>query len=425
MSFKKVLIITYYWPPAGGSGVQRWLKFSKYLPENGWKPYVFTPDSPSFEIKDEDLLSDIHPETEVWKTPIWEPYKIKDKLLGKSESSNTGIIQDKTSTKNKMLNWIRGNVFVPDPKVFWVKPSIKLLTKKIKKEGITHIISTGPPHSMHLIALGLKKKNVDLKWVADFRDPWSELDLLEEFHLTKKSKQKYRDLEKEVLVNADVTLTVSESWVESFKDLGSSNVKLITNGFDEDDFNVKKIENDKFIIGHFGLLNHLRNPRNLWKTLNDLCDENPDFNEKLEIRLSGNIDTEVLQNITQYFHLKNKIKVLGYLSHKDVLKQYNSSSVLLLLLFNSESGKGNYPGKIFEYFAAKRSILAFGPEDSDTEKLIQKTKTGVFFTYEDTELKKEVLNLFYNDSKTILSTDFKGFSRKNLTKDLSKLLNNI
>ncbi len=422
---EKVLIITYYWPPAGGSGVQRWLKFSKYLPENGWKPYIFTPDSPSFEIKDEDLLSDIHPETEVWKTPIWEPYKIKDKLLGKSESSNTGIIQDKTSTKNKMLNWIRGNVFVPDPKVFWVKPSIKLLTKKIKKEGITHIISTGPPHSMHLIALGLKKKNVDLKWVADFRDPWSELDLLEEFHLTKKSKQKYRDLEKEVLVNADVTLTVSESWVESFKDLGSSYVRLITNGFDEDDFNVKKIENDKFIIGHFGLLNHLRNPRNLWKTLNDLCDENPDFNEKLEIRLSGNIDTEVLQNITQYFHLKNKIKVLGYLSHKDVLKQYNSSSVLLLLLFNSESGKGNYPGKIFEYFAAKRSILAFGPEDSDTEKLIQKTKTGVFFTYDEIELKKEILNLFHNDINTISSNKIEGFSRKKLTKDLSKLLNNI
>ncbi len=422
---KKVLIITYYWPPAGGSGVQRWLKFSKYLPENGWKPYIFTPDSPSFNIKDEDLLSDIHPETEVWKNPIWEPYKIKDKLLGKSESSNTGIIQDKTSTKNKMLNWIRGNVFVPDPKVFWVKPSIKLLTKKIKKEGITHIISTGPPHSMHLIALGLKKKNVDLKWVADFRDPWSELDLLEEFHLTKKSKQKYRKLEKEVLVNADVTLTVSESWVESFKYLGSNNVKLITNGFDEDDFDVKNIENDKFIIGHFGLLNHLRNPKNLWKTLSDLCDENPDFNEKLEIRLSGNIDTEVLQNITQYFHLKNKVKVLGYLSHKDVLKQYNSSSVLLLLLFNSKSGKGNYPGKIFEYFATKRSILAFGPEDSDTEKLIQKTKTGVFFTYDEIELKKEILTLFHNESKTISSTDFKGFSRKKLTKDLSKLLNNI
>ena len=425
MSFKKVLIITYYWPPAGGSGVQRWLKFSKFLPENGWKPYIFTPDSPSFEIKDEDLLSDIHPETEVWKSPIWEPYTLKDKLLGKSESSNAGIIQEKTSTKNKMLNWVRGNFFVPDPKVFWVKPSIKLLDQKIKEKEITHIVSTGPPHSMHLIALGLKKKNPDLKWVADFRDPWSELDLLEEFHLTKKSKQKYRKLEKEVLVNADVTLTVSESWVESFKVLGSNNVKLITNGFDEDDFDVKELESDKFIIGHFGLLNHLRNPKNLWKILNDLCDENPDFNEKLEIRLSGNIDTEVLQNITQYFYLKNKVKILGYLSHKDVLKQYNSSSVLLLLLFNSESGKGNYPGKIFEYFASKRAILAFGPEDSDTEKLIQKIKTGVFFTYDEMELKKEILNLFHNDLNAISSTEIEGFSRKKLTKDLSELLNKI
>ena len=143
---------------------------------------------------------------------------------------------------------------------------------------------------MHLIALGLKKKNPDLKWVADFRDPWSELDLLEEFHLTKKSKQKYRKLEKEVLENADVTLTVSESWVKSFKSLGSSNVKLITNGFDEDDFDVRQLESDKFIIGHFGLLNHLRNPRNLWKTLNDLCDENPDFKISLL-----NLDVDVYE----------------------------------------------------------------------------------------------------------------------------------
>jgi len=422
---KKVLIITYYWPPAGGSGVQRWLKFSKYLPENGWKPYIFTPDSPSFDVKDEDLLTDIHEEIEVWKTPIWEPYSLKDKLFGKSESSNAGVIQNKYSTKNKIMNWVRGNLFIPDPKVFWVTPSIKLLNKKIKEEGITHVVSTGPPHSMHLIALGLKKQNPNLKWVADFRDPWSELDLLEEFYLTKKSKHKYKTLEKEVLVNADVTLTVSETWVVSFKILGSKNVKLITNGFDEDDFEVRERESDKFIIGHFGLLNHLRNPKNLWKTLNNLCDENPDFNEKLEIRLSGNIDTEVLQNITQYFHLKNKVKMLGYLSHKDVLKQYNSSSVLLLLLFNSESGKGNYPGKIFEYFAAKRAILAFGPEDSDTEKLIQKTKTGVFFTYDKIELKKEILNLFHNNVNSVESTEIKGFSRKKLTKDLSELLNNI
>jgi glycosyltransferase involved in cell wall biosynthesis len=422
---KKVLIITYYWPPAGGSGVQRWLKFSKYLPENGWKPYIFTPDSPSFQIKDEDLFSDIHIETEVWKTPIWEPYSLKDKLFGKSESSNAGIIQDKYSVKNKIMNWVRGNIFIPDPKVFWVRPSIKLLSKKIKEEGITHVVSTGPPHSMHLIALGLKKQNSDLKWISDFRDPWSELDLLNEFHLTKKSKKKYRKLEKEVLQNADVTLTVSETWVESFKRLGSKNVKLITNGFDEEDFTVKEKENDKFIIGHFGLLNHLRNPKNLWKTLHDLCDENPDFNEKLQIRLSGNIDTEVLQNITQYFHLKNKVEVLGYLSHKEVLREYNESSVLLLLLFNSESGIGNYPGKIFEYFASKRPILGFGPKESDTQKLMEKTESGNYHYYEDVNLKENIISLFENKEEFVVSDEINNFTRKKLTKQLSVLLNKM
>ena len=421
----KVLIITYYWPPSGGSGVQRWLKFSKYLPQNGWKPIIYTPISPSFDIEDKDLLNDIQNDVEVWKTSIWEPYSLRDKLFGRSENSNAGIIQDKSSLKNKIFNWIRGNLFIPDPKIFWVKPSIKYLSKKLKEEKVTHIVSTGPPHSMHLIALGLKKKNPKLKWIADFRDPWSELDLLDEFNLSKRSRIKYQKLEREVLDNSDVCLTVSETWVDSFKRLGSKNVKLITNGFDEDDFNVLKKESDTFVIGHFGLLNHLRNPKNLWKTLNEICDENPEFNEKLEIRISGNVDTEVLQSITQYFHLKGKLRVLGYLSHKEVLNEYNNSSILLLLLFNSESGKGNYPGKIFEYFASQRYILAFGPNNSDTQNLMKKIHVGHYFTYENKNLKEKILDLFNESSKVNTSDDIHEFTRKNLTKKLSDLLNEI
>jgi len=422
---KKVLIITYYWPPAGGSGVQRWLKFTKYLPENGWNPIIYTPDSPSFDVKDEDLLSDIHPEVEVWKSPIWEPYSLKEKIFGKSESSNAGIIHDKSSTKNQILNWIRGNIFIPDPKVYWVKPSIKFLSKKIQEEEITHIVSTGPPHSMHLIALGLKKRLPNLKWIADFRDPWSELDLLEDFKLSQKSRKKYQELEREVLESADTTLTVSEAWVESFKRLGSSNVQLITNGFDEEDFVEEEKKNDNFVIGHFGLLNHLRNPKNLWKALNDICEEDPEFKDKLEIRLSGNIDTEVLQSITQNFHLKNKVLHLEYLSHKEVLNQYYQSSVLLLLLFNSKSGKGNYPGKIFEYFAAKRPILAFGPKESDTKELINKTKSGTYYLYQEENLKQDILDLFNNKNEFESSKEIMSFTRKKLTKKLSDLLDKM
>jgi len=423
---KKVLIISYYWPPAGGSGVQRWLKFVKYLPNNNWKPIIYTPENPYIEIKDEKLLSNIPEEAEIWKTPIWEPYTLKDQLLGKeNKTQSSGVVSNKKSLKNILLNWVRGNAFIPDPKVYWVKPSVKYLLNKIKQHKIEHIITTGPPHSMHLIGLALKKEIPSLKWIADFRDPWSELDLLDEFHLSNSSRKKHQDLEKQVLQNADVALTVSETWVKDLKRLGGNRVELITNGYDTADFDSKPKTHDKFIIGHYGLLNHLRNPKNLWKVLNSLCEENTEFNSKLEIHLSGNIDGEVIAEIESYPSLKGKIKHLGYLSHAEVLEQYNEASVLLLLLFNSKSGVGNYPGKIFEYFAAKKPILAFGPKESDIEKLIEKTKTGVFFTYDEMELKKEILNLFHNDGNHLASTEIEGFSRKKLTTDLSELLNSI
>jgi len=422
---KKVLIISYYWPPAGGSGVQRWLKFSKYLPKYGWKPIIYTPENPYFEIKDEKLLSNVPAEAEIWKKTIWEPYVLKDKLFGKgNRNQSAGVISNKNSLKNKVLNWIRGNIFIPDPKVYWVKSSVKFLKKKIKEEGIRHIITTGPPHSMHLIGLALKKQNLGLKWIADFRDPWSELDLLDEFHLSKSSRDKHKKLEREVLQTADMTLTVSESWVNDLKRLGAKNVALITNGYDSTDFNLKLKKTDKLIIGHYGLLNHLRNPINLWETLNQLCKENKVLNSKLEIHLSGNIDTDVISKIKSYTYLKGKVKELGYLSHTQVLQEYNEASVLLLLLFNSDTGKGNYPGKIFEYFAAKKPILAFGPSESDTGNLIAKTNSGIYFSYDEANLRQAVFDLLEKRKKFEFS-DMEDFSREKLTKDLSELLNKL
>lgn len=422
---KKVLIITYYWPPSGGSGVQRWLKFTKYLPKYNWQPIIYTPENPYFEVKDKALLNDIPSEAKIWKTPIWEPYALKDKLFGKgSESQSAGVITNKKSLKNKVFNWVRGNVFIPDPKIYWVKPSVKVLLKKILEEDIHHIITTGPPHSMHLIGLGLKKAMPNLKWIADFRDPWSELDLFNEFQLNNSSMKKHKDLEREVLQTADVTLTVSETWVKDLKRLGGDRVELITNGYDADDFELKPKINDKFIIGHYGLLNHLRNPKNLWKSLNSLCEENTEFNAKLEIHLSGNIDAEVIAEIESYSCLKAKVKQLGYLSHAQVLEQYNQADVLLLLLFNSKSGIGNYPGKIFEYFAAQKPILAFGPISSDAERLIKNTNTGKYFSYDDTNLKTDILDLFNNPNNFDFE-NMENFSREKLTYDLANLLNNL
>ena len=138
---RKLLIITYYWPPSGGSGVQRWLKFTKYLPKYKWTPVVFTPENPYSELHDELLLEEISNETEVCKIPIWEPYTLKDRFFGKVEiSQGSGIVSNKKSFKNKFFNWIRGNCFIPDPKVYWVDPSVRFLKDKIQNEGILSLI---------------------------------------------------------------------------------------------------------------------------------------------------------------------------------------------------------------------------------------------------------------------------------------------
>ena len=422
---RKVLIISYYWPPSGGSGVQRWLKFSKYLPKYGWLPIIYTPENPYYEIFDDKLLEDISKEIEIWKTPIWEPYNLKNKVFGKrSRTQSTGIISNRNSFKNIMFNWIRGNMYIPDPKIHWVKPSVNFLQDKIKNEEIEYIITTGPPHSMHLIGLELKKIFLNLKWIADFRDPWSELDLLDEFHLNNRSRKKHKELERQVLRIADCCLTVSESWVKDLKRLGASSVELITNGFDAENFKFSVEKDDKFIIGHYGLLNHLRNPKKLWNILNKICEENPEFSSNLEIHLSGNIDNDILTNIKSYPYLRDKLKNLGYLSHSDVLEQYMKTSLLLLLLFNTKSGIGNYPGKIFEYFAAKRPILAFGPENSDTKRLINKTDTGFYFSFDDENFQKAILDV-YNNKYRFKQLEIDRFSREHLTGELSRLLNRL
>ena len=422
---KKVLIISYYWPPSGGSGVQRWLKFSKFLPKYGIKPYVYTPKNPTIELIDNELTKQISNDVTVWKKKIYEPYSIKNIFSKKSKKTETsGVISN--SKSGYIFNWIRGNFFIPDPKILWIKPSINYLEKKLIENSIDTIISTGPPHSMHLIALALKNK-LNLKWIADFRDPWSELDMLNEFHLTKSSINRHKSLENQVLKKCDICLTVSEKWVKMFSELGARNVKLITNGFDEDDFKVStEISVDKFVIGHFGLINHLRNPTMLWKALNQICEENKDFGSKLEIRLSGNIDLNILSKIENFKYLKGKIKNLGYLSHSEVIKQYNKSNVLLLLLFNSESGKGNYPGKVFEYFATQKPILSFGPSESDTKELFTEFNKAFYHSYDDSiDIIKKTIEILFSKNYKSDNYDLKRFTRENLTKELADLIISI
>lgn len=429
-SQKKILIITYYWPPAGGPGVQRWLKFAKYLPEFGWKPVIYTPENPSYPLLDESLMKDVPKDLEIVKTKIWEPYQLAEKLNKSNKKFKAGQfdVGKNQSWKSKLSIWVRGNFFIPDARVFWVKPSVKFLEQYLKENQIEVVLTSGPPHSLHLIGLHLKKKLPNLKWVADFRDPWTEISYYKHLKLTKSSDQKHRQLESEVFKNADITLATSYTDAENFRKNGA-NALCITNGFDESDSNTQILKFSetptKFTLSYIGVLEQLRNPENLWKVLNDLVTENAEFAEKFTLKFAGRVDDKILNSIEDS-NLKNHILNLGYLSHDKAIEEMQTSEILLITNFPNDSSKGIIPGKIFEYLATGKQIISFGPKDADVSKILNETQAGKHFSYDDSgKIKEFILDKFELWKEGNLSENTQNieqFSRKNLTKKLAEIL---
>lgn len=431
MEQKKILIITYYWPPAGGPGVQRWLKFAKYLPDFGWKPIIYTPENPSYPLLDETLMKDVPENIEMVRTKIWEPYQLAEKLNKSNKKFKAGQfdVGKNQSWKSKLSIWVRGNFFIPDARVFWVKPSVTFLEKYLKENKIDTIVTSGPPHSLHLIGLGLKNKMPDLKWVADFRDPWTEISYYKHLKLTKSSDKKHRQLENAVFKNADITLATSYTDAENFRKAGA-NAFCITNGYDESDSGKKakgqNLQNGQaFNLSYIGVLEQLRNPENLWKALDELIKENAEFAADFKLKFVGRIDDKILHSI-ENSSLKNHILNLGYLSHGKAVEEMQNSNLLLITNFPNESSRGIIPGKIFEYLASGKQILSFGPDKADVAKILEETQAGKHFSYQDTEnIKKFILEkyeLWKNDSLIENTQHIEQFSRKNLTQQLTEVL---
>ena len=441
MKQKKTLIISYYWPPAGGPGVQRWLKFVKYLPDFGWEPTVFIPENPSYPIVDETLQKDVPKNLKMIKTKIWEPYQLAEKFGKDNKKFKAGQfdVGENQSWKAKLSIFVRGNFFIPDARVFWVKPSVEFLEKYLKVNHYDVLVTTGPPHSLHLIGLNLKKKLPNLKWIADFRDPWTEISYYKHLKLTKIADKKHRKLESEVFKNADVTLATSYTDAENFRKKGA-NAYCITNGFDVDASTTLSVTEEnsktlplsnsttKFTLSYIGVLEQLRNPDILWETLNDLVQENADFKRDFELKFVGRLDDKILQKI-ESSALKSNLTNLDYQTHDIALKHMQDSSVLLMTNFPQESSKGIIPGKIFEYLATGKTILSFGPKDADVEKILIETKAGKHFGYEEKEnLKKFILESYENWKSGTLNQNAENieqFSRKNLTQKLVDLMNKI
>ena len=418
---KKVLIITYYWPPSGGGGVMRWLKMSKFLPELGWQPIIYTPENPDPSVIDESLLKEIHPEIIELKTPIWEPYEFYRKLTGKKSGTKfkAGYISEASggNWKSRLSVFIRGNLLIPDPRKFWIKPSIKYLSKYLKENPVDLIISTGPPHSMHLIALGLKNL-FNIPWIADFRDPWTDIDFYHKLKLTRLADKRHKTLEKRVLLTADHVVTVSPGCAADLERIAQRKIEIIYNGFDPTDYQFDKTEPDKtFTISHFGAFNKDRNPVALWSALKILSETETDFKRLLRIQLIGQTDESIINDVRKN-NLEENLVVVDHLPHMEGLVQLSKSQVLLLPLNDAPNVKGILPGKMYEYMALRRPIIALGPTDADYAGILRETNAGTPLNFDDVKGIKETLHnyfqLFKANKLEVESGAYEKYSRKNL-----------
>ena len=425
---KRALVITYYWPPAGGPGVQRWLKFVTYFKEFGIEPVVFIPDNPHYPLQDKSIVSEIPEGIEIIRFPIKEPYGFA-KIFSKKKTNqvSSGIITNKNqSVLEKLLLWIRGNFFIPDARIGWVKPAVGFLKEYLAKNDMDIVISSGPPHSLHLIGMALKEE-LGIKWVADFRDPWTTIHYHQSLRLNKRAQKKHLKLESKVLNNSDLVVVTSARTKKEFQKITSVPIEVISNGYDI----LEKIEPNldaQFSIAHIGSLLTNRNPELLWEILSELKDENKVFSKNLLIKLVGVVSEDVLKSLA-VFGLTENYKILGYVSHQEAIQIQHDAQVLLLVEMDSPETKSIIPGKLFEYVAANRPILAIGPEGSDVEGIIKETNTGVYFKYTDKKKLKQQLQLYYEAylkaNLNVNSKNIEKYSRSALTKSLSTILLNI
>lgn len=425
---KKVLIITYYWPPSGGSGVQRWLKFAKYLRGFSWESIIYTPHQGEFPVIDKSLEKDVPQNLEIIKTPIREPYNLYKKITGNKDAQTVSFLKEgKSGIIQKMFQWVRGNFFIPDPRIFWVKPSIKFLAGYLKENPVNIVVTTGPPHSLHLIGLGLKRK-LNVTWVADFRDPWTNIDYYKDLYLTKWADKRHRELEKDVLSTADTVVTVGETLANELQNLGAKRTVVITNGYDSDDYKSVSSASNDFSFVHVGLLSKTRSHPALWRAFANFLQKIPEAKSELKIKLVGKTDYSAIQEIKRA-GIEAFVEKINYVDHEEVVRIQQGAWIFLLPINRTPNSKGIISGKIFEYMAAGKPILAIGDTDGDVAQIISDSNSGVIFDFDDVSgisgyMEKMYLE-FKRNFRQVSTSNIEKYSRRELTQKLARELNHL
>ena len=411
--------------------MQRWVKFCKYLPAEGWQPVVYAPENADYPSLDPTLEADLPKDLEVLRGRIWEPYAAYRKLLGGKNASTqvTEISSGKKTWKQRLSLWIRANLFVPDPRVGWVKPSVKTLKAYLAEHPVDVIVTTGPPHSVHLIGLQLHKA-LGTPWIPDFRDPWSRMYYLKYLPMTEKTWKKLRRQEQTVLDSCSTVLACTPLVQEEFQAQTHTPVACITNGFDEADFAERLLPrwDGHFNITHTGLFAADGNPLALWKVLGILAASEPGFREDLRIRLVGKVDKEILESI-KAAGLSANVVALGPQNHATAILEQRAATILILPMRNDAQYRPILPGKLFEYLAARRPILGIGQEDGAMARVLFSAKAGITADWEDTAPMRAFLANAWRQhcegGVPATDGDISPYTRRNLTHALAQLLSQV
>ncbi len=430
---KKVLLITYYWPPAGGIGVLRCLKIAKYLRNFGWEPVVYTAENAHYPGLDASNERDIPPGITVLRQPIWEPYHIYKFLTKKKPNAivnNVFYVQDrKPGFMHHLSVWVRSNFFIPDARAAWIAPSVSFLKQYLAENHVDAIFSNGPPHTNTRIAT-LLKKQTGIPWLADFQDPWTQVDYYQMLHLTPWGDRRHRRMEQDAFRHADRITIVSPTWKKDLESIGANNVSVVPWGYDPEDYkDLPSTEHNKFSITHLGILGHDRNPPVLFRVLQQLCDQEPGFRETLELRLVGQVDFSVVEALRQA-GLETCTSLPGNVPRQEALRYTASSTVLLLLLNRQPNAMGRIPGKLFEYLAVKRPILVLGPKDADAGRIVEECGSGTTLPYDDIEGIRQAIVRLYRQFRSgalakPLSNAIESYSNIHLTGRFAALLDEI
>ena len=435
---KRVLIITYYWPPTGGSGVQRWVKFARYLPQEGWQPVIYTPENPEQLAVDTTLEAEVPAEAEIIKTRITEPYELYKKFLRKSGHSKEAVEVNPVNAQNKsflqkVAMWIRGNLFRPDPRCMWIGPSVRFLKKYLKEHPVDLIVSTGPPQSMHLIGRRLARET-GLPWVADFRDPWTKIFYFKHLSMMKSTVKWHERMERKVLDEADTVVAVSPLVQKEFQEMTQTPVELITNGFDENDFiaaghpEAAGGADADFVITHTGLFAADGNPTVLWEVLAEKCLNDKQFKEKLKIKLIGRTDIQITEALEKAGLTENCID-MGYQPHAAAVEEQRKASLLILPLRKEPEYKAVLPGKLFEYMASMRPVLGIGQPDGAMSMILNQTKTGVVLDWNDRKSIARYVDFCWEKHKkgelNVEDADISRFTRRELTASMARLFDTL